>query len=789
MKKISTLIRKALMVSCASFFCLNTTAQNEEELVVTVPASGHLAIHPSRNFTGPAGVTVTSFFGSNSSGLSVKNIPLGEGVVVASAENSGSGLFLTAKPGTYTLTLTDAEVSADAKVNSTSVSWQQDAGTAYKKSRVLYKFVNTDSKVGFERDETYATDNYQSCTLAEGEHIFTPLAANNVAKIAELMETTAAELAFIPWSDELFGFPEKEVTFDFTSETISDHIGTALADANGNIYNETFTADGATLQVTGGSAASKIYKDNNRGQNLVTYKEYATLTIKAPEGYSITRLDFTAAGNSNINNMTFSSGTRDGMTWTGNAEGVRCYQGGTSYLANIKATLVKKAAGAAALPAIEYTEVANIAAFNALENGTYAKLTLTDAEVIGKSADGYSTVFVQDATGGAWIQYTSLNNTLNEGTKINGTIYTVKRVASGNAQMKETEDTPSSTISAETISEYTTVSCATIDEVNANLGRVVKIEGATVTMTSATAGTLKVGEEEIALNNGNATANQQLHKIDSWVKDEVKENVTVIGIVAATSATKNQILPISIEEAAADWDVAVSTIAEFNAVEDGKVAKLTLTDAKVNAADYGVYYVEDATGATAIKGVTLTPGTALNGYIVGTKGSEDKDFVNDPSQGMEYSLTVTDASLSSYEATATDLTGTAMTITEAAQQANYGRLVKISNVTVADRNSVSKKIVDASNKQMTLQDIYGALSELPETGSVINVTGIVLYYYTGWFIIPVTADAVELVPTAIDGVNADATDADAAIYNVQGVRLGGLQKGINIVNGKKVVVE
>ena len=352
-----------------------------------------------------------------------------------------------------------------------------------------------------------------------------------------------------------FGFDYKyeaaaeTATFNFADPKFRENIGTAMTDVAGYIYNETFYAGGVSLQITAGSAPSRVYVDANRGQNLVTYTQYSTLTFRAPEGKAITKIEFTAAGNSNINNFVASSGAIEGMTWTGNADGVRFAQGGTSYLANAIVTLETAGEATEALPAIEYVECANIAAFNALEAGTYAKLTLTDAEIIGKSADGYSTVFVQDATGGAWIQYTSLNDQLQESTKVNGTIYTVKRVASGNTQLKEAEDTPKSKLTSEAIDAYTIVE-GTIADVNtaANLNKVVKIYGATLEMTSATAGNLTQGETTIDVNNGAETANQQLHKIADWAKDEKLEDVTIVAILVAKSATANQLLPISIEK-------------------------------------------------------------------------------------------------------------------------------------------------------------------------------------------------------------------------------------------------
>ena len=106
-------------------------------------------------------------------------------------------------------------------------------------------------------------------------------------------------------------------------------------------------------------------------------------------------------------------------------------------------------------------------------------------------------------------------------------------------------------------------------------------------------------------------------------------------------------LPLS-----ANGQVDVANIAAFNAVEDGTLVKLTLTNARVNAlnslVDPATYYIEDASGATAVKGISLTTGKLLNGYIVGKKATEDVDYVNTPSQGYEYSLNVENPTLSSF---------------------------------------------------------------------------------------------------------------------------------------------
>ena len=51
----------------------------------------------------------------------------------------------------------------------------------------------------------------------------------------------------------------------------------------------------------------------------------------------------------------------------------------------------------------------------------------------------------------------------------------------------------------------------------------------------------------IDVSNGTATSNQQLHKIADWAKDTKLENVTIVAILVAKSATANQLLPISVK--------------------------------------------------------------------------------------------------------------------------------------------------------------------------------------------------------------------------------------------------
>ena len=236
-----------------------------------------------------------------------------------------------------------------------------------------------------------------------------------------------------------------------------------------------------------------------------------------------------------------------------------------------------------------------------------------------------------------------------------------------------------------------------------------------------------------------------------------------------------------------------ATIAEFNAIADGKLVKLALTDARVNAFNDldAAYYVEDASGATVIKGVNLTKGTKLNGFIIGKKSTKDVDYVNDPSQGLEYALTVEDASWSAFEATKTELVGTPMTITDAAVQANYGRLVTLSDVEITKiGNGMNKQLKDAAGDTMKARDLFGILPyDYTWPAKATSITGVVLFYMTGWFLMPISAEAIVADATGIETIHNSQFTVKDLIYNLQGVRMSQLQKGLNIVNGKKVVIK
>ena len=335
----------------------------------------------------------------------------------------------------------------------------------------------------------------------------------------------------------------KSVTFDFTTSALHP-AGASAADVNGNIFNDTFTVDGFSLQVVASTSPARLCYYNNRDTCLVNYKG-GILEFKAPQGRAITSIAFTTAGSGTPKFIASPESASTTAVWAGNASAVRLVADNTSYISNFVLTVADATSETNAPAPIEYVECANIAAFNALPAGTFAKVALNNAEVTGVSADGWSSAWIQDATGGAMIQYSSLIGPLHEDLLVNGAILAVRNEASGKSKMNEAPATPQSEYRYERIPEYTMIQ-GTIGEVNIaeNLNRVVKIVGANFEATSATAGKLSLKGDTINVNNGNETANEQLHKI-SFQSGDKMEDVVMVAILNPASATRNQLLPIS----------------------------------------------------------------------------------------------------------------------------------------------------------------------------------------------------------------------------------------------------
>ena len=474
-----------------------------------------------------------------------------------------SALVLMAKNGTYDLVLTtDYYERVMGASNSLLGGTQAGVNAGTTKNRTRLAFINDGTKCGFQKN----SDANCTVTLAQKSDVFLQVSSleNNFCGKWN-WETEAKD--WITWAGG--SYEDQHATyakFDFTTGELH-YIGETAADTKGWIYDEKFTSYFISLEAVTGTSPSKNYADNNRGNCFVFYKD-GLLTVRAPKGMAVTKVEFEMAGNSNINKVSPSTGSITDNTWTGNAEGVRFTQGATSYLASVAVTVADKDENTSTLPDIEYVDCQNIAEFNALADGQCARVRITDAQVIGKSSDGISTAWIQDETGGAAVRYSSIVGKLEEGKRIFGS-FTVKKSSN---MMRETEGSGNSEVLPQEMQgDYYMVE-GTLADINvpANLNRLVKITGASFAATSATAGNLTQDNATIAVNNGGASAIDALHKIeDTWVKGETTmDNVTIVAILSAKNTTTNQLLPITMQEAEPTGvkEVSVERLAVSNGV-------------------------------------------------------------------------------------------------------------------------------------------------------------------------------------------------------------------------------
>ena len=238
--------------------------------------------------------------------------------------------------------------------------------------------------------------------------------------------------------------------------------------------------------------------------------------------------------------------------------------------------------------------------------------------------------------------------------------------------------------------------------------------------------------------------------------------------------------------------VEVSSIAEFNALEVGTLAKLELNNAQVNGVDWSAAYVEDATGAVEFDGLNLDleRGDILNGYIYVKRGQfyydEDPD---DDVAGRERPQATNDALTSAETFTKTsgnELQPTLFTMTELLNDANFSKLVALNNVAISKPGRFY--VAEADGEQVRVNDMLGYLplgTEIPENGEIRNIEGIFSWNGLAYQIYLTNIE----IPTAVTNIDVDNSENEAPVFDIMGRPVHGtLPAGIYIKNGRKFIV-
>lgn len=202
-----------------------------------------------------------------------------------------------------------------------------------------------------------------------------------------------------------------------------------------------------------------------------------------------------------------------------------------------------------------------------------------------------------------------------------------------------------------------------------------------------------------------------------------------------TIAAKND---ETVEPVVETFDLEVDNIGAFRAAEDGKLIRLALNGAQVNTIDdiFNFAYVEDATGAIEISGIPLTAGTKLNGYVIGTKSSDNLDF-SDPDFGKEIKLAATTGE--TFTAEATLLVATPVEVAAIGTAENHGRLMVISDVEI--RKEGRFYYAYQGQDKLQVKDAFSVLPadyQWPENAK--SITGLVTFNGARFQIAPLKAD-------------------------------------------------
>ena len=187
------------MLSLAALM-LPVEAQAQSDTTVVIGETGYLAVKPSKPFSGPANLLICSTNATNNT----KTVDLSYRVWRADTVAAMATCYiLIGQPGEYTLTFKEAATlagSSNMKWAEESVVTETQNQSDPEKQRRVYKFVNQTGRVGFERDENYASENYKTAAFAEGEHLYLSIPSNVCDRLAASNgKTNRSDLDFIMW--------------------------------------------------------------------------------------------------------------------------------------------------------------------------------------------------------------------------------------------------------------------------------------------------------------------------------------------------------------------------------------------------------------------------------------------------------------------------------------------------------------------------------------------------------------------------------------------------------------
>lgn len=240
-------------------------------------------------------------------------------------------------------------------------------------------------------------------------------------------------------------------------------------------------------------------------------------------------------------------------------------------------------------------------------------------------------------------------------------------------------------------------------------------------------------------------------------------------------------------------ETKAENIAAFKALASGTTATLTLKNAQVvyknvyttkSGATNTEYYVRDASGAIQFfnTDLELNVNQVINGTVEVTYSPfnelpEAKKTANTSAE----KLTITDGEAA---------VPTKVTVADLTSNKYLCDLVTVENANIISETSgtyTNQYLTNGTDKVM-IYDKFKTKTNITD-GEGFDVTGIFVTANLSGNIIKELAPISAPVPTGINNITTEATDANAPAFNLSGQRVGKNAKGVLIKNGKKYVVK
>lgn len=239
-------------------------------------------------------------------------------------------------------------------------------------------------------------------------------------------------------------------------------------------------------------------------------------------------------------------------------------------------------------------------------------------------------------------------------------------------------------------------------------------------------------------------------------------------------------------------EAKAENIAAFKALASGTTATLTLKDAQVvyknvyttKSGTNTEYYVRDASGAIQFfnTDLELNVNQVINGTVEVTYSPfnelpEAKKTANTSAE----KLTITDGETA---------VPTKVTVADLTSNKYLCDLVTVENANIISETSGSytnQYLTNGTDKVM-IYNKFKTNVTISE-GEGYDVTGVLVTAKLSGKIVKELAPISTPVPTGINNITTEATDANAPAYNLSGQRVGKNAKGVLIKNGKKYVVK